>query len=515
MRKNISIKIKSAVAAIALFGATSCEVSDLQPATIIPDNEAFADASRINAAVLGVYEAAQRGFYLGSVQRGYPFGAASTQQGDMRGEDMYNDQLFYEITYTHQYNPNTANNNGQWISLYRMINRANILIENLDPALQNGILTQALRDRYMGEALFLRALAHHELVVYFARPYSDDPSAMGIPYRTFAINDVSKVEPGEQVGRGTVQSVYDQLLADLNLAEQLLPEAGNAYRARKSAAIALKARVKLHMEDFDGVLTEYNKIRTAHAVTANPITPFRDGNSSDNIFSFENSALSNAGVNGALPNMYGNPENGARGLVKISPLIWRSSFWHPQDSRRSIAGASDGLVSQGPLGLYTYKYTDNINFSDPSIIIRFSEVVLSAAEANVRKATPDLAAALSLLNSVRNRALPATVPAFTLADFATPNDLLTAIINETRIEFLAEGRRFPNIHRLAGAGIIPGVPLKATSRSITSINFYTTDIAIPTDYELPYASHLFIWPIPLEEILTNNTAPLPQNPGYQ
>lgn len=514
MKKLISINIKLVLFALVMLGVTSCDVTDLQPANIIPDNEAFADASRINAAVLGIYEAAQRGFYLGSVQRGYPFGAASTQQGDMRGEDMYNDQLFYEVTYTHQYNPNTANNNGQWISLYRMINRANIVLENLDPALDNGVLTPALRDRYRGEALFLRALAHHELVVYFARPYADDPSILGIPYRTFAINDVAKVEPGEQVGRGTVQSVYQQLLADLNESEDLLPEAGNAFRARKAAAIALKARVKLHMEDFDGVLAEYNKLAGSFEVTANPLTPFRGGTSSDNIFSFENTQASNAGVNGALPNMYGNPENGARGLVKISPLIWRSDFWHPEDTRRSIAGEADGMVSQGPLGMFTYKYTDNVTFSDPTVIIRFSEVVLAAAEANARKSSPDLAAGLTLLNSVRDRALPETVPSYSLADFASPNELLTAILNETRIEFLAEGRRFPNIHRLAGAGIMPGVPLKATSRSINNIDFYTTDREIPTDYEMPYSSHLFIWPIPLVEILTNNSSPLPQNPGY-
>lgn len=514
MKKLISIKIKAAFIALAMFGIASCDVTDLQPANIIPDNEAFADASRINAAVLGIYEAAQRGFYLGAVQRGYPFGAASVQQGDMRGEDMYNDQLFYEITYTHTYNPNTANNNGQWISLYRMINRANIVIENLDQAVESGALTQALRDRYRGEALFLRALAHHELVVYFARPYADDPSSMGIPYRTFAINDVAKVEPGEQVGRGTVQEVYDQLLADLDEAENILPEAGNAFRARKAAAIALKARVKLHMEDFEGVLTEYNKLAGTFEVTENPLTPFRGGTSSDNIFSFENTQASNAGVNGALPNMYGNPENGARGLVKISPLIWRADFWHPEDLRRSIAGEGDGFVSQGPLGMFTYKYTDNITFSDPSIVIRFAEIVLAAAEANVRKSAPNLAAALELLNSVRDRALPATVPSYTLVDFATGNDMLTAIMNEMRIEFLAEGRRFPDIHRLAGGGIIPGVPEKAESRSITSIDFYITDMDIPTDYELPYDSHLFIWPIPLVEILNNETAPLPQNPGY-
>jgi hypothetical protein len=512
MTNIISNKIKSAFVALAMVGITSCEVTDLQPANIIPDAEAFADANRINAAVLGIYESAQRGFYLGAVQRGYPFGAASTQQGDMKGEDMYNDQLFYEVTYTNAQNPQTANNNGQWISLYRMINRANFVIENLDEALSSGVLTQAQRDGYRGEALFLRALAHHELVLYFSRPYSDNPTAMGIPYRTFAINDVAKVEPGEAVGRGTVQEVYDQLLSDLNEAEEILPVAGNAFRGRKASAIALKARVKLHMEDWAGVLAEHTKLSANFAVTPNPLTPFRGGTSSDNIFSFENTDASNAGVNGALANMYGNPNLGSRGLVKISPIIWRADFWLPGDARRSLRGESDGFVSQGPLGMFTNKYIDNTTFSDNTVIIRFAEIVLAAAESNARLG--NTAAAVELLNSVRDRAIPATASSFVAGNFASTDALIEAIINERRIEFLAEGRRWTDIHRLSGEGRMAGIPAKATSRSINNINFYTTDRAIPTDHSLSYSDNLFIWPIPLVEILTNNTSPIPQNPGY-
>jgi hypothetical protein len=513
MKTVISNKIKTAFVALAMVGITSsCDVTDLQPANIIPDAEAFADANRVNAAVLGVYESAQRGFYLGAVQRGYPFGAASVQQGDMRGEDMYNDQLFYEITYTNGQNPQTANNNGQWISLYRMINRANIVIENLPIAEASGAITTEVMNQYMGEALYLRALAHHELVLYFARPYSDDPSSLGIPYRTFAINDVSKVGPGEAVGRGTVQEVYTQLLSDLDKAESLLNTSTNPFRAQKGAAIGLKVRVKLHMEDWAGVLAEYSKISGIYAVTANPLTPFRGGTSSDNVFSFQNTQTSNPGVNGALANMYGNPNLGSRGLVKISPIIWRAEFWHPEDTRRSQRGATDGFVSQGPLGIFTNKYIDNITFSDQSIVMRFSEVVLAAAEANARLG--NAGPAVTLLNSVRSRALPATVPAYTTGSFATTDALIDAIINETRIEFLAEGRRFPNIHRLSGEGRMAGIPLKATSRSITGLSFYTTSIAIPRDHALEYKSNLFVWPIPLEEILTNSTAPLTQNPGY-
>lgn len=494
------------MAGFAMVGViSSCDVTELTPANLIPDQEAFATPARINSAVLGVYESAQRGFYLGAVQRGYPFGAANVEQGDMRGEDMYNDQLFYEITYVGSYNPQTANNNGMWISLYRMINRANIVLESLDGALANGILTQAQRDGYRGEMLFLRALAHHELLLHFARPYSDNPSAPGVPYRTVAINDVPKVPIAEAVGRGTVAQGYTQLLADLDEAETLMAT-GAASRASKGAAIALKSRIKLHMEDWAGVVAEYAKIQGSYAVTPNPITPFRGGTSSDNIFSFINSATSNSGVNGALAAMYGNPNAGGRGLVKISPLIWKASFWHAEDSRRV------DMTSQSGTGVFTEKYPDRVTYTDPNPILRFSEVVLNAAEANAQLGNLDVA--VTLVNSVRDRALPDTVPSYTAAGLGGQAGVLTAIYNERRIEFLAEGRRWADIHRLSGAGVMDGVPAKAQSRGITNINFYTTDRAVPTDHSIEYSSHLFIWPIPLEEIQTNSTAPIEQNPGY-
>ncbi|WP_373396491.1 RagB/SusD family nutrient uptake outer membrane protein [Algoriphagus halophilus] len=505
--KKFTIKnIKMGLVALAIAGFTSaCDVTELTPANLIPDSEAFSTAARIESAVLGVYESAQRGYYNNAVQRGYPFGAANVEQGDMRGEDMYNDQLFYEITYVGSYSPNSANNNGMWISLYRMINRLNIILENLDIAVADGVLTSEQGDNYKGEMLFLRALAHHELLVHFARPYSDDPSSLGIPYRTFGIDDVTKVPDGEAVGRTTVGEDYTQLLADLDAAESLLSE-GDAFRANKGAAIALKSRVKLHMGDWAGVLTEYNKLTSMYAVTANPATPFRGGNSSDNIFSFVNSAEANPGVNGALPSMYGNPDLGARGLVKISPIIWRSEFWHEEDTRRSA------LTTRSGTGIFTDKYQDATTYTDPNVILRFAEVVLNAAEANAR--TGKLAEAVTLLNSVRSRALPASVPAYTVVGLGNEDGVLTAIFNERRIEFLAEGRRWADIHRLSGEGRMSGVPAKATSRSITNIDFYTTDREIPMDHSIDYSSHLFVWPIPLAELQTNNTAPIQQNPGY-
>ena len=503
--KKFTKNIKLAMVGVAFLGfTTACDVTDLTPADLIPDSEAFSTAARIESTVLGVYESAQRGYYSGTPQRGYPFGAANVEQGDMRGEDMYNDQLFYEITYVGSYSPNSANNAGMWISLYRMINRLNIILGNLDEAVTNGVLTTEESNGYKGELLFLRALAHHELLVHFARPYSDDPSSMGIPYRTFGIDDVTKVPEGEAVGRGTVGEDYNQLLIDLDAAEGFLPE-GDAGRANKGAVIALKSRIKLHMGDWAGVIAEYDKIKSMYSLPDSPDAAFRDGgSSSENIFSFINTALSNPGTNAALGTMYGNPDLGARGLVKISPIIWTADFWNAADLRRTE------LTTQSSAGVFSYKYTDPVNFTDPNVILRFAEVVLNTAEAYARTNEP--AKAVELLNSVRGRALPSSVSDYTVAGLGS--GLLEAIFNERRIEFLAEGRRFPDIHRLSGEGLMNGVPLKATSRSITSIDFYTGAEAIPVDHAVPYSSNLFVWPIPLTELQTNNTAPIEQNPGY-
>jgi SusD family. len=488
-----------------LVGMNACDITDIDPANRIPESVAFSDAARVVATVNGVYEAAQQGFYAGAVQRGYPFGAASTEQGDMKGEDMYNDQLFYEVTYTNAWNPTTANNNGMWISLYRLINRANIVIDGIASAEQSGAITADEAKRYRGEMLFIRALSHHELLIHYSRPYSDDPSKPGVPYRTVAIDDAGKVAAGiEASDRGTVQQAYAKILTDLDEAEQLLGNEGRPYRATKGAAIALKTRVKLHMKDWAGVITEATKMKTmgGYALTEAPDGPFQTWTSSESVFSLQNSSASNPGVNGALVNMYGDPELGGRGLVKISPVIWKSSFWLEGDLRRTE------MTSESSTGIFTTKYYRFGTNDDPTPLIRYAEVVLNAAEAHARLNEDD--DALDLLNSVRDRALADPADSYTPA---TVGDLLEAILNERRIEFLAEGRRWPDIHRLSGEGLLDGIPLKAQTRSVTSINQYSS-ASVNMDHALPYSSNLFVWPIPLEETLYNPILEAQQNPGY-
>ncbi len=527
MNKKINNKL---IALLAISAVIGCKKSlDKSPFNAITDNAAYATADRCLLALNGVYDAAQSGNYLGA-DRGYPFGAASIEQNDARGEDVINIAAFYQITYQATYNPTTANNVGMWENLYALINKANIAIAGFQTASAANIITGAVATQYEAECRFLRAMAHHEAVVFFCRPFLDgNGNKEGVPYRDFAINSSSAVEQAKTVPRGTVAETYQKILADLDFAETNLPATTNpiTIRASKAAAIALKMRVKLHMGDWPGVITEGNKLVPAGAgpytspignwtLTASPDGPFTNNLSTESIFSIRHDQLDNSGVNGALPTMFGPANLGARGLLAISPVIYNNSNWLCDDLRRSLLTLS-GANSNGAstFNYFTRKYTQYTNRNDFAPHIRYAEVLLVLAEAEARQAAGVSTRALDLLNAVRNRALasPGT-QAYTLASFATKNELISAILFERRIEFLCEGKRWHDIHRNA---VDPnfstgGIPAKYVNAS-QGAGIYGCGNAInATQAAIAYADFRFLWPIPGSEVIQNPI--ITQNPGY-
>ncbi|WP_332021785.1 RagB/SusD family nutrient uptake outer membrane protein [Kaistella sp.] len=460
MKKNIITKL-GLVLSLSVVGltSTSCsrdEIIDLKPFNSIDENLAFSTAANVDLAVIGVYNAAQNGFYYtapgaANTPRGYAFGAAYTEQGDMRGEDMVNTATFYQLTYTATYDAGTANNVHHWENLYGLINKANIVIEGANKAAAGGVITPAVKDAYLGEMYFFRALAHLEALKHFARPYNFTSGAThpGVPYRDFAITSPATVDQALAVGRGTVAEAYSKILADLNNAEALAPSkstrTGNAKitRINKEAAIALKVRVYLNMRNWNSVLTEGAKLATAYSLPADPT-------------------------------------------------------------------ASSGAK-------FTNKYKDVTNLSDATPIIRYAEVLLSMAEANARLGSN--ATAVAQLNQVRNRALtaPAT-EAYTEASFANTADLVEAIVTERRIEFLAEGMRWNDIHRLMYDDLVPtpGIPAKVANAMPTGAMFtlgtpYTGPYGVPM---IPKEDFKVLWPIPLSTTVNNPKMQAEQNPGW-
>jgi hypothetical protein len=522
------LSINTLIALLALFMATSCKKSlDKSPFNAISDNVAFATADRAFLALYGVYDAAQSGNYFGAV-RGYPFGAANIEQGDARGEDVINLAAFYQITYQASYNATTANNVGQWENLYALINKANVSIDGFKTAGTAGIITSAVATQYEAECRFLRAMAHHEAVVFFCRPYLDgNGDKPGVPYRDFAINSSSLVEDAKKITRGTVAETYQKILADLDFAEANLPATitPSTIRATKAAAIALKMRVKLHKGDWAGVITEGNKLVPPGAgpysspiggwnLTALPDGPFLNNSSTESIFSIRNDALDNSGVNGALPTMLGPANLGARGLVSISPIIFNNPGWLCDDKRRSLLTVQ-GTNALSGISQFTKKYTRYTNRDDFAPQIRYAEVLLTLAEAEARQASSVSTRAIDLLNAVRNRALatPAT-QAYTVASFTDKNSLINAILLERRIEFLAEGKRWGDIHRNA---VDPnyttgGIPAKYVNGAQGAGLYNCNGTINATQAAILYSDFRFIWPIPSSEVIQNPS--ITQNPGY-
>lgn len=528
LKNRLRLVLMAPALALAVM-MTSCEKEtiELLPKDRLTEESAFENPERIQLAMLGVYDAAQTGFYPGG-QRGYPFGAASTAQADMRGEDMLNVAAFYAFTYESTFNATTTLNNvAMWESLYGLINKANIMIDGVQTAAKAGVITQEQANSYEGEARFLRALAHHELLLNFARPYNEtaDASHMGVPYRRTAINDPASVDEAKALGRHTVKESYAFLLEDLDFAENNIT-VSQLTRASKGAAIAFKTRVKLHMRDWNGVITEANKIVSGtetftspiggYVLTAKPEGPFvgNKGNT-ESIFSILNSTDDNPGTNAALPAMY-RGEN--RALVAISPIIWNQPFWPVEDLRRTtLAGTYAG-------GVFTKKYVDLSGWSDNTPIIRYSEVLLNLSEAIARtEGVSDKA--LALLNSVRGRATSekyvTSGASAAYLNITNANELLQAIMNERRIEFLAEGMRWKDIHRTAKNGEfgVKGVPAKVAYGAVKLTDWVAASgelrpalfVSLPA---IPYADNRFLWPIPTSETTTNPVLADQQNPGY-
>jgi len=509
--------VTSLMVVMGLFSCSDEKILELTPINAVSADVAFTTPTLITASMNGMYNAASVGIFNNTANnpnsgRGYIWGAAFVQQGDNRGEDVINLAGFYQFTYTNTYDVGTANNTYYFVDGYRLINRCNLIIEGVTDAVSKNVITSQLGNSYIAEARFLRAITHFEMLNYYARPYNFTAGAThpGLPYREVGVDTDAEVESEKAQGRNTVAECYTKVLADLNFAETNLIGT-NKFRATKDAAIAFKTRVFLQKRDWDNVIVEGSKL-SALSLAATPAAAFTLGTNVETIFSIQHGATAgqNPGVNGALASMYKN-----RALICISPIIWRDPIWLNDDKRRE-----NGVMTTINAGnVLTNKYTDITNSTDPAPVIRFAEVLLNMAEANARKISPDLTSALAQLNRVRNRSLavPAS-QAYTAANFLTATNLVGAILKERRIEFICEGRRWSDIHRLQGDNLFPidGIPAKLANGNPPAGSFTlgTAYTGPRTNVAIPGSDFRFLWPIPLLVTTTNPILAAQQNPGW-
>lgn len=510
---------------------TSCEsnVLDLSPQNGMTEIEAYSTPERCELAVLGAYDAAQCGYYEDGADwtRGYPFGAASIIQGEMRGEDMNLTAVFYDYTYSATYTTATGNNKSMWETSFEAINRYNIVMAGVEEAAKNGVITEEVKKQYLGECLFLRALTYHNLMVHYALPYNvEGNNNYGMPLYLKAVTDAKSMEEQLKIGRSSVADTYSRIITDLNDAEGYLPTAIKGYaicRATKGAAIALKTRVYLHMRDWSNVVTEAEKLisgeyKDLYKLEKDPATPFTSfSNNNESIFSIANSSSDNGSVNGAMSSMM-SPRAGGRAICTSSPTLYNSTYWEEDDKRRKLL-----YYRESDQYYFCDKYQSPTSMNEYAPIIRYAEVLLNEAEALARQDgdANNKNKAIAKLNEVRNRSLAdATTQAYKAENFTDTKALVEAILWERRIEFHGEGRRWEDIHRLAADDLCPsgGIPAKISYDEAKGKGVFVIDGTIDEKYfgvsAIPYTDKRFLWPIPINDLVRNETLAKQQNAGW-
>ncbi len=505
-------KRAAALACTALLGlgTFSCQndLLNVKPVTLLDAGLAFDTPSRVLAQVNGLYSYVKVGGFLGGRYQIY---------GDIRANDFIN-RTSNSVTGLAVWNHTLAETSQNdvvsvWGNAYAAINQVNIFLAGLDtnadklsaaPFPTNYAGTVA---NYRGEARLLRALSYYALLQLYARPYIDgNGSRPGLPLRLTPETNLGN----NDLARSTVAKVYEQILLDLNFAEQNLPLAYtasqgsaavstlNVTRAHRNTAIALKTRVYLTMGLYDDVVREANKLVPAAApyVAAsgvpNALNPSVTSvfaapqETTESILSFPFTAQDAPGTQNQLayyylPTALGG--NGEYGLNTAPGGIVSNSGFLANDLRRTNFVVRVGTTSAER---FLAKYPTGSPYTDKAPVIRYPEVMLSLAEALVRTTNTIDIRALALLNAVRNRSNPLAAGApsidYTAAGFgASTTAMIDAILLERRIEFLGEGIRNIDLMRLNAT-----IPAKGTVSAV------------------PATAANYVWPIPSTELSTNN-----------
>lgn len=426
-----------------LAGLASCKkFLNVQPIDAVSDQEAITDQASATNAVRGTYRTLSATGYYGA-----------TFQFDilMSGNALtYTQSAASALQFL--YHTVTADNDDLetiWAADYAVINQANYVIAKV-PAVVDPTFTQALRNQYLGEGYFLRALSYFDLARTFG----------GVQ---LFLTPTQQVSDKYGVTRSSQSGTYAQVLSDLNNAVSLLPDTATRDRATQKSALALRARLYLYQQQWALAEADADKV-IADSPAYKLVTPyntfFTTTNTSESVFEISYSLT--------YPNpMFSNWKKGGNYLPNDSTI---SLLTNP-----AIGGSRSTLLTTSGTTVLGNLYPLS-NGTNPVYVLRIAEQWLIRAEARAQQG--NLTGALSDLNAIRSRAgLPNSTA-------VSQSDILLAIENERRVEFALEPHRWFDLVR--------------TGRAPAVLN--VTD---PTHY---------LFPIPSPELAADPS--LAQNPGY-
>ncbi|MDO6390273.1 RagB/SusD family nutrient uptake outer membrane protein [Pontibacter sp. BT731] len=372
-----------------------------------------------------------------------------------------------------------------WLAAYSVITQANIVLRNID---NFSTENPGRVNRLKGQALAIRAMAHFDLLRYWAVSYDRSSTELGVTY-------VESVNPEAKPARETVQENYNKIFRDLQEAETLLGNVDKAINGSNRAFIdqvvvkAILARVNLYAKNYDAAETYATQVIDARPLATRAQFPgvWTDASKAGVIWAVN----FNAGEGSASSGTFNGPSNRNR----FRPSAELLEKYTPSDVRTTAYFGTRNL-SGNPRTVMT-KFLSRGAASDNLVdwkVFRTAEMYLIRAEARAMKATPDLIGAVADLHALRAARIEGYNPLLN-----TPVGVqatMDAIALERRKELIGEGHRF--------------FDLKRTTRTITRVDCGTT----ATNCTLASTAREWAWPIPQGEIDANPTLENQQTTGY-
>lgn len=151
-----------------------------------------------------------------------------------------------------------------WTNFYFGINEVNLILEAIPEIQSIPTVSQNTKNRWEGEAKFLRALFYFDLVkayAYMPGIIVPELDKGGIPLVLEGVrtSDI-EIALNRQPARSTVEEIYAQIYSDLEDAIRLLNDSRGVQFASESAARALFSRVALYNRDWEKSVIESTEV---------------------------------------------------------------------------------------------------------------------------------------------------------------------------------------------------------------------------------------------------------------
>ncbi|MDR1682273.1 MAG: RagB/SusD family nutrient uptake outer membrane protein [Candidatus Symbiothrix sp.] len=473
-------------------------------------------------------------------------------------------RLFNNNAISPTYNPDDV-----WNDMYAGIRKCNVFLKELNGLIaESNSIPEAERPNYRGQALFLRAFYHFELLKRYQNIIYVD-----------TVIDPFDAEEAFSFRQLTFHQSVEKIVADCDSAKNLLPDKITSDeqkgRPAKAAPMALKARLLLYAAsplnnsandktlwekaeeaakeiydnktllgvglmskgDYGRIFTEPYNIEIIFAAKADnrndiemanfPISYQGKGNANPSQNIVDEYVISGTAYNNAM-NGYdpANPYNKREDRFAASILFNNAAF---KDSQvETFVGGKDGLFATSTAtktGYYIRKFLSpaiNLEKNETArrawIFFRYAEAILNYAEARNEVLDAPDATVYKLLNEIRNRAgLRNNLAASQLGagGLSPKEEIRNYIKHERRVELAFEEHRFWDLRRWLDAEIVLNQPLKAMKieKAEDGTFSYTAFDAAQRSFDPKF----YWYPIPRTEILKYKSKgiELQQNPGWE